>query len=485
MHKRRGKFSLSDLLVVALGLIVLAGLAFLFLGPVIRSTKRGQVRETISSARDEVVAFAKSEGRLPSPREFSTIAKNTDPWGGTLFYMADSALVASQNLCCAQTEGLDLQERGTGKQGIAFIIVSEGKNRHNDTGQIPPFDVKEQGAGYDDFVTFMSIEDLRRETRCDPVQITSANLPVAVEDLAYSARLSATALCGNDDSSAFVWTLAAGSLPSGLSLGTHGTIDGIADTAPYAPGAMDSCEATAIFTVRAEHTTGLPAEKEFSMRLVPQRLRISYLELPLAIIGASYSKTLQGAGGEKSYAWAVTQGEMPPGLNLNGSTGVIAGKPRQGSEGAYPFTVTLSDGCGSSARREFAMRIDTCPPFELSSPDHLTASPGLPFSVAVEGRGGYPPYSHLAESCSNTCEQFGITLDCSAGGASASGIPSGPGTCSFSVAMKDSCPAGSQSVQKTYVIRIDQGPAKAVREDSLAGGVPTRSPEPLLPFTSD
>ena len=478
MLRRRRKLSLFDLIVIAVGLMVLAALAFLVLRPVIRSTKRGQIRETISAARLEVSAFAKSQGRLPSPREFSTIAKNTDPWGGTLFYMADGRLVSGEDLCCAESRGFELIDRGAGKQGIAFIIVSEGKNRRNDTGHLPPFVIREEGAGYDDFVAFMSIEELRSEARCDPVQITSAGLPAAAEDLPYSARLSATVPCGKYDPAAFLWSIVAGNLPAGLSLSPSGSIEGTPDTAPHSPGAMDSCETSATFTVKAEHLAGLPSEKEFTMSLVPQRLKIKYVELPPAMAASPYTASLKGTGGEKSYSWAITEGELPPGLALNPTTGVIEGRPGKGSEGIYTLTVTLSDGCGGTARRKLTMSVDTCAPLGLSSPEPLTARPGQPFSASVEALGGYPPYSHLPESCSSTCAQFGIALDCSAKGVLATGIPSGPGSCSFSVAMTDRCPAGAQSARKTYVIRIEG-------ERARGSGEAPRGSEVQLPSTSD
>ncbi len=64
--------------------------------------------------------------------------------------------------------------------------------------------------------------------------------------------------------------------------------------------------------------------------------------LPDATWGASYSAQLEAVGGEAlPYRWAVIDGSLPPGLNLNSGTGAISGTPT--ATGTYPFRLRACD----------------------------------------------------------------------------------------------------------------------------------------------
>jgi hypothetical protein len=62
--------------------------------------------------------------------------------------------------------------------------------------------------------------------------------------------------------------------------------------------------------------------------------------------GTTYSVTLDASGGRGSYAWSLAAGQLPPGLSLGGSSGVIAGVPLQ--PGTFPFTVRAADASDGS-----------------------------------------------------------------------------------------------------------------------------------------
>ncbi|MBN2102934.1 putative Ig domain-containing protein [bacterium] len=70
-------------------------------------------------------------------------------------------------------------------------------------------------------------------------------------------------------------------------------------------------------------------------------LMITSASLPDGMAGAGYSVTLQAEGGWGTYAWSVLSGSLPPGLNINSSTGKISGIPT--TEGNYNFTVKAED----------------------------------------------------------------------------------------------------------------------------------------------
>jgi len=64
--------------------------------------------------------------------------------------------------------------------------------------------------------------------------------------------------------------------------------------------------------------------------------------LPHGTITASYSTTLQAEGGTGTYTWSIISGNLPPGLSLNSSTGVISGIATAAN--IYNFTVQATSG---------------------------------------------------------------------------------------------------------------------------------------------
>ena len=62
---------------------------------------------------------------------------------------------------------------------------------------------------------------------------------------------------------------------------------------------------------------------------------------PNARLGQAYSFQLKAWGGTEPYLWNIDSGELPPGLSLNSSTGVISGEPT--SSGTYLFKILLTD----------------------------------------------------------------------------------------------------------------------------------------------
>jgi len=70
-------------------------------------------------------------------------------------------------------------------------------------------------------------------------------------------------------------------------------------------------------------------------------MNIVTTELPPAEIGDYYETTVEARGGTPPYQFGVISGSLPPGLLLNGATGIISGTPD--SLGQYSFTIRCSD----------------------------------------------------------------------------------------------------------------------------------------------
>jgi hypothetical protein len=70
-------------------------------------------------------------------------------------------------------------------------------------------------------------------------------------------------------------------------------------------------------------------------------MNIVATDLPDGDLGTYYEETIEARGGITPYTFAVISGNLPPGLNLNSSSGILSGTPS--AVGQYDFTVEVSD----------------------------------------------------------------------------------------------------------------------------------------------
>lgn len=89
----------------------------------------------------------------------------------------------------------------------------------------------------------------------------------------------------------------------------------------------------------------------------PAALIITTSSLPSGIPGDPYSQTLAAAGGVTPYSWSIVSGNLPSGLTLNSSTGVISGTPTL--SGVSNFAVQVTDAHSSTTAESFSINIQT------------------------------------------------------------------------------------------------------------------------------
>jgi len=171
--------------------------------------------------------------------------------------------------------------------------------------------------------------------------ISTSTLPDGAVGTAYAA--SVQSVNGNG---AVIFKVTAGLLPTGLTLGSGGTISGTPTTAGLAN-----------FTVTATDSTGATASKALSINVAPApvTLTITTGSLPNGLLGSAYSSTLAAS---LPSTWSFVIGTLPAGLNLNASTGAITGTPT--ALGATTFTVKAQSGA-ATAQKQFTITITTAP----------------------------------------------------------------------------------------------------------------------------
>jgi hypothetical protein len=215
------------------------------------------------------------------------------------------------------------------------------------------------------------------DTRTNPTLVLITDeLPNGTTETAYEATLQAT---GGDGS--YVWEIASGELPDGLSLdGGSGTISGTPTVSgPFA------------FVVEVTSGDGQEDDQLLDITILEQILppEIDEVTLPPGVVGTAYSQTLTASGGDGSFDWEVTSGDVPPGLTLDAATGEIGGTPTTAGQFDFEVTVTsaeMSDAADFSIQILDALEITT-------ASDLPTAIVGEPYAFNLEATGGAGGYT--------------------------------------------------------------------------------------------
>ncbi|MFT4945972.1 MAG: hypothetical protein ACI8TL_000201 [Natronomonas sp.] len=155
-----------------------------------------------------------------------------------------------------------------------------------------------------------------------------------------------------------------------------------------------------------------------------------------------YSQQLAASGGTEPYSWTITAGELPDGLALDESTGVITGTPAQA--GNFTFTVEVTDADNTVTTRELAITINA--PFTVSETEVAGGMQGVTYSEQITITDGTGPYSYAVVDWELP---DALTLDPETG--VISGIPTAAGTYSFIVEVTDA--SGASSIQ-TFTIEV-------------------------------
>ncbi len=77
--------------------------------------------------------------------------------------------------------------------------------------------------------------------------------------------------------------------------------------------------------------------------------------VPKGTVGSSYNQTITATSGVPPYRFLISEGGLPPGLTLNGTTGVLSGTPT--SAGTYRFTMAVTDADLCASSRSYALLV--------------------------------------------------------------------------------------------------------------------------------
>jgi hypothetical protein len=179
------------------------------------------------------------------------------------------------------------------------------------------------------------------------VSLAAGTPPQAIVGQAYSYDLKPLLTVSGDGSyngSGVTWSLVSGTLPSGLTLRTDGTIGGT-------PTAAGSVSVTARATYR--NVNGDRAYQVVSLNII---VSLAAATPPQARVGESYSYDLKPyltVSGDSAYtgagvSWSTVSSTLPSGLSLT-TAGVISGTPTAATTGSITARATYRNVNGQQA----------------------------------------------------------------------------------------------------------------------------------------
>jgi hypothetical protein len=284
-----------------------------------------------------------------------------------------------------------------------------------------------------------------------PLQVLTTRLPAGQQGHEYQVQLKSTGGVGP-----LTWEVATGALPDGLSLDpSSGVLSGgfsSSGTATFTVAVTDQSSPT------PQHAT---SDLQLEIAAAPP-LTIDPGSSPTGVQGSSYSWSLGATGGTAPYSWAVADGNLPSGLFLDPSTGVISGTPN--ASGTFKATVSVSDAGQpqSATSATVEVTIDSSP--LIADPALPPATVGQFYIATVTPTGGSQPYtwSQLTGDLPP-----GLTFDTETG--TIYGVPTTPGTSNFSAAVTDSADPPA-SVSADFSLEVDETSQLHVDGSSLPGG---------------
>jgi uncharacterized repeat protein (TIGR03803 family) len=199
-----------------------------------------------------------------------------------------------------------------------------------------------------------------------------------------------------------------GSLPAGLTLSSSGVLSGV----PTATGVFTG-------TVTASNGIGTPASQSFTITV--QRAPY-FLSSPLSAtttVNTSFAASFSVVG-YPSPTFSISQGSLPPGININASNGSLSGTSTQ--VGTYTGTITANNGIAPNANLSFTINVIplNAPTFlqpnlslvttinsKLNFSDKVTSNPTSTFGLVS---GSLPPGLTLSSAgvISGTVTKTGI-----------------------------------------------------------------------------
>jgi hypothetical protein len=294
----------------------------------------------------------------------------------------------------------------------------------------------------------------------NPPNITTTTLSSGTVGQPYSQPVQVTGGTG-----ALTWSISSGTLPSGLNLNP---INGVILGTPTAAG-------TSLFTVQVADSGGLSDSQALSITInqpaPPPSPSITTTSLPAGTVGQPYNQTLRATGGTGGLTWSIVAGNLPAGLELNQTTGVISGTPLVPAS-TSSFAVRVADAAGQDDTQALSITINLPAPPSITTTTLPGGTVGQPYNQTLQATGGI---GALSWSFTGSLPAM---LSFSPSGV-ISGTPTNAGTSNFTVTVRDTLNLSDTQALSITISAANLAPdvvTLSVNTSGPGGGIVTSDP---------
>ena len=165
---------------------------------------------------------------------------------------------------------------------------------------------------------------------CPVITLLPPVLPPGRVGVAYSQLITPSGGAG-----AYVFSVASGTLPAGITLSAGGLLAGTPTTV-----------GSSTVTVRVTDGNGCPGTIVYTIVVAPAACPVITLTpptMPSGAVGVAYSQQITASGGTGPYVFSVASGTLPAGITLS-SGGLLSGTPT--TAGSSTVSIQALDGVG-------------------------------------------------------------------------------------------------------------------------------------------
>ncbi len=211
----------------------------------------------------------------------------------------------------------------------------------------------------------------------EPVTVTTSTLAEGTVGVAYSRSLAASG-----GAIPYTWSTTS-ALPDGVSLSSDGVLSGT----PTATGSTD-------IEVKATDASDPALSATATLTLtVKDPVAITTTAVAEGTVDVAYTQTLATSGGTGPFAWEITAGSLPTGLELS-TAGKISGTPT--AAGSTTVALKVTDQVGRIGAGSVTVTVKE--PVAITTSALAEGTVGAAYDATLSAEGGTAPYTWTTEA---------------------------------------------------------------------------------------